>query len=295
MAINIPTLQQLLEAGVHFGHQVRRGNPKMKPFIYGAREGVHIIDLTKSEEYLKKAGEYAYELGKQGKVLLFIGTKKQARPILEEYCTKIDAPYLSQRWIGGFLTNFEEISKNIKKMKELKEQKEKGELSKYTKKEQLLIDRKISKLDRDLKGVINLAAVPDAVFIIDTVSENTATKEANLKGLKLIAIADSNSDPSVIDYPIPGNDDAIKSIRVLTEAVANAYAEGKKQSVKATEEQKPNPTVDKKDESSKPSTKAEDKPEVKVAGTPAVAEQVAVAEELVEKDILKKDSARKVE
>lgn len=235
MAVNIPSLQQLLEAGVHFGHQVRRGNPKMKPFIYGAREGVHIIDLTKSEEYLKLACEYAYELGKQNKTLLLLGTKKQARPIIEENAAKFGIYYLSQRWIGGFLTNFEEVFKNIKKLKELKEQKEKGQLTKYTKKEQLLIDRKITKLDRDLGGVINLAATPDAMFIIDTVAEATATREANLKGVKVIAIADSNSNPGVIDYPIPGNDDAIKSIKILTEAVVTAYDDGKKQSTKDTE------------------------------------------------------------
>lgn len=230
--MNIPTLQQLLEAGVHFGHQVRRGHPKMRPYIYGARDGVHIIDLTKSESLLKEACGYVKELGKQGAVILLVGTKKQARPIVIEFAQQLNLPYMAERWIGGFLTNFEEISKNIKKLKELKEQKSKGELSKYTKKEQLLLDRKMAKLERDFAGVMNLDRLPDAVFVVDTVSEDVAVKEARRKGLPVIAITDSNSDPTVVNYPIPGNDDAIKSIRILIEAAASSYEEGKQEAGK---------------------------------------------------------------
>lgn len=228
----LPTLQELLEAGVHFGHQVRRGHPRMKPFIYGARDGVHIIDLTKSESYLKEAAEYVYNLGKTGKVLLFVGTKKQARPIVEEAVKSSEAPFMTERWMGGFLTNFEEIKKRIKLLKEYKEQKAKGELTKYTKKEQLLLERKMEKLEKDFKGVMDLAGMPEAIFVVDAVSDNIAIREANRLGIKVVALADSNCDVSEIDYPIPGNDDAIKSITILVGAVATAYEEGKKEAGK---------------------------------------------------------------
>ncbi len=225
----LPTLQELLEAGVHFGHQVRRGHPRMKPYIYGARDGVHIIDLTKSDAYLKEACEYVYNLGKEGKVLLFVATKKQARGIVEEAAKNLGAPFMVERWMGGFLTNFDEIKKRIKLLKEYKEQKEKGELSKYTKKEQLLLGRKMEKLEKDFRGVMDLAGMPQAIFVIDSVSDNIAVREANRLGIKVVAIADSNCNVSEIDYPIPGNDDAIKSITILTKAVADAYGEGKKE------------------------------------------------------------------
>jgi len=228
----LPSLQELLEAGVHFGHQVRRGHPRMKPYIFGAREGVHIIDLTQSEKYLKEACEYVYELGKSNKILLMVGTKKQARPIIEELAKNLQTPYMVERWMGGFLTNFEEIKKRIKLLKDLKEQKAKGELSKYTKKEQLLLDRKMDKLEKDFSGVMDLAGAPEAVFVVDAVSDNIAVKEANRSGIKVVALADSNCDVSQIDYPIPGNDDAIKSIKILVTAVAQAYGEGKKEAGK---------------------------------------------------------------
>lgn len=230
--INTPSLQELLEAGVHFGHQVRRGNPRMKPYIYGAREGVHIIDLTIAEKKLKEACEYLYNLGKSGGILLICGTKKQAKPIVEEWGKKLNMPYVSHRWIGGTFTNLDEMNKNIKKLKELKIQQEKGELSKYTKKEQLLIARKITKMEKDFGGVLNMAVVPDSIFIIDTVMEETAIKESQRKNIKVVALADSNCDPMVIDYPIPGNDDAIKSVKILTDTALSAYEEGLKQADK---------------------------------------------------------------
>src|SRR3989344_2859578 len=225
----LPTLQELLEAGVHFGHQVRRGHPRMRPYIYGAREGVHIIDLTQSEKYLKEACEFVYNLGRMGKVLLFGGTKKQAKPIVEELAKNLAAPYLVERWMGGFLTNFEEISKRIKLLKDLKKAKELGELSKYTKKEQLLLDRKMQNLEKDFRGVMELSKVPDAIFVVDAVSDNIAVREASRLGIKVVAIADSNCNPDAIDYPIPGNDDAIKSFPILLTAVGGAQEEGKKE------------------------------------------------------------------
>ncbi|MBI4038900.1 30S ribosomal protein S2 [Candidatus Daviesbacteria bacterium] len=225
----LPSLEELLEAGVHFGHQVRRGHPRMKPYIFGARDGVHIIDLTQSHKYLKEASEFVYELGKTGKVLLFVGTKKQARPIVESLAKKLNASYMTERWMGGFLTNFEEIKKNIKLLKEFRQQKEKGELAKYTKKELLLLDRKMAKLEKDFAGVMDLERLPDAIFVTDAVSENIAVREANRLKIKVVAIADSNCNVSEIDYPIPGNDDAIKSIKILVEAIAAALEEGKKE------------------------------------------------------------------
>ena len=279
----LPTLQELLEAGVHFGHQVRRGHPRMKPLIFGVREGVHIIDLTQSEKYLKAAAEFVYELGKMGKILLFVGTKKQARPIVEELAKKLAAPFLVVRWMGGFLTNFEQIKKRIALLKDLKEQKAKGELSKYTKKEQLLLDRKISKLEEDFSGVMDLPGLPDAVFVIDAVSDNIAIREANRLGIKVVAIADSNCNVSEIDYPIPGNDDAIKSIKILATAVAGAYEEGKKEAGKQAEK------------AAKAAEKEAAKKTEMVGGVDKeLRVEVAAAEEMVEKNAVK-ESGRVVE
>lgn len=226
MKYSIPTLQQLLEAGVHFGHQVRRGNPRMGKYIFGTREGVHIINLEESEKLLQRAAEYAFKLGQEGKVILFVGTKKQAQPIVQDLAKKADAPYVDFRWIGGLLTNFDEIKKNVKKLLELKDKKEKGKLSHYTKKEQLLISRKLGKFDKEWGGVANLEKLPDALFIIDCVTEKTAVAEANRMRIPIIGIADSNCDPDILTFPIPGNDDATKSIKILAETVGGAYAEG---------------------------------------------------------------------
>ena len=226
--MNLPTVQQLLEAGVHFGHRASRAHPKMKPFIYGVRDGVSIIDLTLSEKFLKEACEFVSGLSKNGEILLFVGTKKQAQSLVSELAKKIGAPYLSNRWVGGFLTNFDIVQNNVKKLKDLREQKEKGELEKYTKKEQLLLDREIARLERDYGGVLDLVVKPAALFIIDAVKEKTAVNEARRLGLPIVAITDSNCDISLIDYPIPGNDDAIKSIKILVETVVGAYEEGKK-------------------------------------------------------------------
>ncbi len=285
-AYAIPTLQELLEAGVHFGHQVRRGHPRMKPYLYGAREGVHIIDLTSSEKLLKEACEYAYNLGQANRLLLFVGTKKQAKPIIEETAKKLDSPYMAERWIGGFLTNFDEISKNIKKLKELSEQKTKGQLSKYTKKEQLLLDRQMIKLQKNFAGVMDLTGMPDAMYVIDTVAESTAVKEAKKMGIKVVAIADSNSDPNYIDYPIPGNDDAIKSIQIITKAIADAYEVGKKQA---------------KGQADEAAAKAVKEAQVGAAadgkvddGVVRTADEIAAAEEALEKKAVE-DASRKTD
>ena len=273
-------MEELLEAGVHFGHQVRRGNPKMRQYIYGARDGVHIIDLAFSESLLKEAAQAVFEMGKNGKVMLLVGTKKQAREIIESLAKEVDTPYLTSRWVGGMLTNFDEIKKNLNKLNELKELRAKGELSKYTKKEQLLISRKLEKYDVELGGISSLDKVPDAMFIVDTPAEMTAVKEGARMGIKLIGFSDTNSDPNLMDFPIPANDDGIKSIKIIAETVIRAYGEGKEAAGvvitgKAKEEKKP--------------TKKE---EIEEKVSDDVIEETAVIEEEIEKEVLSEFSRK---
>lgn len=273
-------MQDLLEAGVHFGHQVRRGHPKMMEYIYGTRDGVHIINLEHSEKLLKQAAQAAYELGLMGKVILFVGTKKQAQPIIETAAKKCHAPFLTQRWIGGALTNFEEIRKNIKKLLELRQKQQTGELEHYTKREQLLIKRKLDKFEREFGGIVDLEKLPDAVFLVDCVSEKTALVEASRIGVPIIGITDSNSDPTLVTFPIPGNDDATKSIKILAETVLDAYCEGIEKGAEERDNDKEKKLTDDK-------VIVED-----VMPTP-VAEEVAEAEEEVEKETVE-ESGRKV-
>lgn len=220
-------MRELLESGVHFGHQVKKWNPKMAGYIFTARNGVHILDLAKTVDELSVAVDYVKDLAAKGGQMVFLATKKQAKQIIEEEAKRCGALYLTERWIGGFLTNFEVVSKSIQKLRDLKEKREKGEFKNYTKKEQLLIDREIAKLDRWYGGVEELEKLPDAIFIVDCKHEDTAVKEAYRKGVPTVAICDTNCDPSIITYPIPGNDDAIKAIRIITQAIADSYLEGK--------------------------------------------------------------------
>lgn len=273
--IKVPSMQELLEAGVHFGHQVRRGNPKMYPFIYGARDGVHILDLAKSEEKLKLASEAAYKLGKEGKVMLLLGTKKQAREVIESLAKEVGAPYLTQHWVGGLLTNFDEIKKNLKKLAELAEEKDKGTLSRYTKKEQLLIDRKLQKFDLIYGGLKDLDKIPDAIFIVDVQAESTAVKEANRVGITTIGFADTNANPNLLDFPIPANDDGIKAIKLVSETVIRLYGEGKKESASGKVETAKSEEVKVSEELDEP-----------------VKEQAEVLEEEVEKQIVEESSRK---
>lgn len=221
-------MQDLLEAGVHFGHQVRRWNPKMKPFIFGAREGVHIIDLAQTVEKLTEACEFAKKIGLEGKTILFLTSKNQAKIIIAEEAKKCQAYYITERWIGGLLTNWEVAGKNIKKLTELKAKKEAGEFKERTKKENLLIDREIAKLERFYGGVEGMEKLPDALFVIDVKREENACREAKKKEIPLIAICDTNANLSLIAYPIPGNDDATRAIKIIVSAIASAYLEGRK-------------------------------------------------------------------
>ncbi len=235
---NIPSMQELLEAGVHFGHQVRRWNPKMRVFIFGAREGVHVIDLGQTVDKLKEAYEFVEDIGEKGGTIIFVGSKKQARSIVVEEAKRAGAMYITERWIGGLLTNFEQTSKNIKKLKDLKEKREAGEFKERTKKEQLMIDRQIAKLERFYGGVEDLAKMPDAIFIVDVRREENACREAVKKDVPVVAICDTNADLSLVNYPIPGNDDAIKAIKIITATIADAYLAGRQKYEKKTEKEK---------------------------------------------------------
>lgn len=231
-------MQELLEAGVHFGHQVRRWNPKMKPYIFTARDGVHVIDLGKTVPKLEEACEFVKRIGENGGTIIFLGSKKQARSILLDAAKDCGAMFVTERWIGGLLTNFEQTSRNIKKLKDLKSKRENNEFADRTKKELLLIDRKVGKLTRFYGGVEEMQKMPDALFVIDVRREENACKEAKAKGVPVVAICDTNADLSLVTYSIPGNDDAIKAIEIVTNAVADAYKEGRAAFTKKSEKQK---------------------------------------------------------
>lgn len=234
----IPTMQELLEAGVHFGHQVRRWNPKMKQFIFTARDGVHVIDLGKTVPKLEEACEFVKKIGENGGTMVFLGSKKQARSIVLDAAKESGAMYVVERWIGGLLTNFEQTSRNIKKLKDMRSKRENDEYEDRTKKELLLIDRKINKLTRFYGGVEEMQKMPDALFVIDVKREENACLEAKVKGVPVVAICDTNADLSLVTHPIPGNDDAIKAIEIVTKAVADAYKAGRAAFEKKSEKQK---------------------------------------------------------
>lgn len=221
-------LKELLEAGSHFGHQSRRWNPKMKKYIYAERDGVHIFDLVKTGSLLEEAMEKVRDMVRAGKEVVFVGAKRQAKPIVREEAMKIGAPYVTERWLGGMLTNWDEMDKRIKKLTRLKKQREAGELAKkYTKLEQSRLDKEIERLERFFGGISGLTRRPDALFIVDTHREDTAVYEASKTGAVVIGIIDSNSDPSLVDFPIPANDDAVRSIKLIVEKISQAYVDGK--------------------------------------------------------------------
>ncbi len=223
----VVSMKQLLEAGVHFGHQTRRWNPKMKRFIHGERGGIYLIDLHQTLSGIEKSYTFVRDLVADGGVVLFIGTKKQAQDAIQGYAEKCGMPYINQRWLGGMLTNFETISKRVGKMKEYQRMRDSGEFDAMPKKEALLLSRELEKLERNLNGIRNLERLPDAVFILDTKKEDIAVTEANKLGIPVVAVVDTNCDPDVIQYVIPGNDDAIRSGNLLTRVVADAVIEGK--------------------------------------------------------------------
>ncbi len=223
VAIN---MKQLLEAGVHFGHQTRRWNPKMKPYIFGARNGIHIIDLQKTVRLFKDAYEFIIKTVSEGYSVLFVGTKKQARDSVVEESERCGMFYVVNRWLGGTLTNFQTIRRSISRLKELESMKRDGTINRYTKKEILRMEKELVKLEKNLGGIKNMDELPGAVFVIDPKREKIAIREARKLNIPVIAIADSNCDPDEIDYIIPGNDDAIRAIRLMCSKVADACIEG---------------------------------------------------------------------
>jgi small subunit ribosomal protein S2 len=225
-------MKQLLEAGVHFGHQTRRWNPKMAPYIYGERNGIHIIDLRQTLDQVNRAAAYVKDLTAGGGTILFVGTKKQAQAPVEDAANAAGMPYVNYRWLGGMLTNFQTIQKRIFYMKELERMEESGEMQQRPKKERLRLRRELEKLRANLGGVRSLGRVPDAIFIVDVNNEHTAVKEAERLGIKVLALVDTNCDPDSIDIVIPGNDDAIRSAELIAGALATAAKEGREVSSK---------------------------------------------------------------
>jgi small subunit ribosomal protein S2 len=222
----VVTIRQLLDSGVHFGHQTRRWNPKMKRFILTERSGSHIIDLQQSLAFIDKTYDYVKDTVAHGGTILFVGTKKQAQGAIAEQAQRVGQPYVNQRWLGGLLTNFQTVSKRLARMKELEEVDFDDTTKGYTKKELLIQRRELVKLQRSLGGIRNLTKTPSAIWIVDTKKEHLAIDEAHKLGIPVIAILDTNCDPDEVQYPIPGNDDAIRSVGLLTRIVADAAAEG---------------------------------------------------------------------
>lgn len=223
----IPELIEMLKSGVHFGHQTSKKHPKMDPYIYTQRSQISIIDLEQTAAKLKEALDFAKKVASEDGVILFISSKKQAKKVIEEAAKKCGMPYIISRWLGGTFTNFSNIVKLPKKLKDLEEKQSSGELKKYTKKEQLNFQREIERLKEMVEGIKEMQKLPEAVFIIDVKKEKTAVSEANKKKIPIMAMTDTNVDPSKIQYPIPSNDDAIKSIELITNLVADAIIEGK--------------------------------------------------------------------
>jgi small subunit ribosomal protein S2 len=223
----VVTMKQLLESGVHFGHQTRRWNPKMKRFIFTERNGIYIIDLQQSLTYIDRAYEFIRETVAHGGTVLFVGTKKQAQEAVREQATRVNMPYVTERWLGGMLTNFQTVNKRLQRLKELEEiDFDDVAGSGLTKKELLMRKREKDKLEKTLGGVRTMSRVPSAVWIVDTKKEHLAVNEARKLGIPVIAILDTNCDPDEVDYPIPGNDDAIRAVTLLTRVVADAVADG---------------------------------------------------------------------
>jgi small subunit ribosomal protein S2 len=220
------TMKELLEAGVHFGHQTKRWNPKMKEYIFGERNGIYIIDLQKTLKMFKEASKFVQELAADGKIVLFVGTKRQAQDAIAEEATKCGGFYINQRWLGGLLTNWVTVQKSVKRLKELDEMATDGRYELLPKKEVIKLERERKHLQANLAGIKNMSRLPDAVFVIDSNKEQIAVREARKLGIPVVAVVDTNCDPSEVDYVIPGNDDALRAIRLFTSKISDSIAEG---------------------------------------------------------------------
>lgn len=222
METKIPTIKEMLEAGVHFGHQSSRWNPKMHSFIFDKRNHVHILDLEKTQSELKSALDFLTKEAKQGKKILFVGTKPQAKEIVRKAAKDCGMPFVVERWLGGTFTNFKTISRQVRYLKKLEEQEAKGDFKKYTKKEASLLKDKIKRLNFLFGGLKGIEKLPAAVFVVDVVKEKNAVREANKTNVPVVALLDTNADPDLVDYPIPSNDDALKSLELLMKVVSDA-------------------------------------------------------------------------
>jgi len=226
LAVEI-TMKELLEAGVHFGHQTRRWNPKMKEYIFGERNGIHIIDLQKTLKMFREASRFVSEMTSQGRILLFVGTKRQAQEAISEECRRCGMFYVNHRWLGGTLTNWATLQKSIKRLKTLKAMIEDGRMAQLSKKEAARLERELKHLQQNLEGVENMTQQPDAMFVVDSHNEQIAVREARRMGVPVVAVVDTNSDPDQVDWVIPGNDDALRAIRLFTTKIADAVVEGR--------------------------------------------------------------------
>ncbi len=220
------TMKELLEAGVHFGHQTKRWNPKMKEYIFGERNGIYIIDLQKTLKMFKEASKFVTDLTGQGKVILFVGTKRQAQDAIAEEATRCGMFYINQRWLGGLLTNWVTVQKSVKRLQELDEMATDGRYDLLTKKEVIKLERERKHLQANLAGIKNMRRLPDALFIVDSNNEAIAVAEARKLGIPVVAVVDTNCDPTVVDYIIPGNDDALRAIRLFTSKISDSIVEG---------------------------------------------------------------------
>ncbi len=223
----VVTMKQLLDAGVHFGHQTRRWNPKMKRFIHGERSGIYILDLVESLSRIEKAYTFVRDTVADGGTVLFVGTKKQAQEPIRRYAQSVGMPYVDQRWLGGMLTNYQTISKRVSKLVEYERMRAAGDFEEMPKKEALRYTRELEKLDRNIGGIKTMGKQPSVVFVMDTIKEHIAVTEARKLGIPIVAVVDTNCDPDLITFPIPGNDDAIRSADLMTRVIAEAVAEGK--------------------------------------------------------------------
>ncbi|TRZ48952.1 30S ribosomal protein S2 [bacterium] len=221
-------MKQLLEAGVHFGHKTSRWNPKMKKFIFGERSGIYIIDLEKTEACLNKARDFLLDIAAKGEIVLFVGTKKQAQEVVQQEALRAGMYYVTERWPGGMLTNFATIKKSINRLKDIEKMRQDGTFEKLTKKEVAGLEKELAKLKKDFFGIVQMERIPKAMFVVDTQKEETAIKEAKRLAIPVVGLIDTNSNPDLVDYPIPGNDDATKSIRLISTFIAESILEGRK-------------------------------------------------------------------
>ena len=236
--MSVVAMKQLLEAGVHFGHQTRRWDPRMAEYIFQARNGIHIIDLQKTSKKLDEAYAFIKEQAEEGKTILFVGTKKQAQECVKEAAEKSGMFYVNERWLGGTLTNFKTIRKRIERLAELEKMQEDGTFEVLPKKEVILLKKEMDKLEKNLGGIKEMTQIPDVIFVVDPKKEHIAVQEARKLNIPLVGLVDTNCDPNDVDYVIPGNDDAIRAVKLVTDVLANAVIEGKQgESLEAEEEQ----------------------------------------------------------